>query len=401
MNDIMSNYDILALFEKFPSHFVHKMKKNNLNTYNYIMSNYSHSPRGNKKSELVYQHVHGKKQCVICGSDDVEYRSFKDGHKKHCSRKCMYADKTRMESAKKTLEVKYGDPHYNNRTKCKQTYLERYGAEHNWASGSSVRHKQYDTCLEKHGNRNYNNIEKNKKTLMERYGVEHQSHLPDFLEKSKKTCLGRYGKEYYSQTDEFKEVCIDTSLKKYGVPYPMQSIDVINKMRYTNMLRYGCDSYSKTDEFKDRYEMTSIDRYGVRHPMQNPVIADKQTKSAYKYKKYKLPSGKEINIQGYENFSMDLMIKEHSEEDIITDRNDVPEIWYLHDNKKRRYYPDLFIKSLNLVVEVKSDYTVDLNPFVDELKKKATLNAGYNFLKQVFNSKGKLAYEEKENIITV
>jgi len=35
----------------------------------------------------------------------------------------------------------------------------------------------------------------------------------------------------------------------------------------------------------------------------------------------------------------------------------MPEIWYEFEDKRRRYYPDIYIKSQNKIIEVKSDYT--------------------------------------------
>lgn len=43
-----------------------------------------------------------------------------------------------------------------------------------------------------------------------------------------------------------------------------------------------------------------------------------------------MPSGKIIDYQGYENFALDelLNVENINEDDIITNRKDVPEIWY-------------------------------------------------------------------------
>lgn len=35
----------------------------------------------------------------------------------------------------------------------------------------------------------------------------------------------------------------------------------------------------------------------------------------------------------------------------------MPSIWYDANNKKKRYFPDIYIKKENTIIEVKSDYT--------------------------------------------
>ena len=64
--------------------------------------------------------------------------------------------------------------------------------------------------------------------------------------------------------------------------------------------------------------------------MQIPEIAEKSSKSSkssYLFKKYKMPSNNEINIQGYEKFALDKMFKDNiNEDDILFSKKEVPEI---------------------------------------------------------------------------
>ena len=94
-----------------------------------------------------------------------------------------------------------------------------------------------------------------------------------------------------------------------------------------------------------------------------------------------MPSGKIISCQGYENFALDeLLFKEKiSEDDISTERNCVPEIWfYDKENVRHRYYVDIYIKSQNRCIEVKSSWTNQPKNFVFE-KKEAAENLGYKY----------------------
>jgi len=79
-------------------------------------------------------------------------------------------------------------------------------------------------------------------------------------------------------------------------------------------------------------------------------------KKAYKWKEYTLPSGKIIKIQGYKHFALELLLQIYNENDIITDKKDIPKIWYTSCGIKKLYYPDFYIPNNNLLIEVKSEY---------------------------------------------
>jgi hypothetical protein len=58
----------------------------------------------------------------------------------------------------------------------------------------------------------------------------------------------------------------------------------------------------------------------------------------------------------------------------------MPEIWYYtNDTKKHRYFPDIFIPSQNLIIEVKSTWTYVKAAESLPLKKQACIDKGYNF----------------------
>jgi len=90
-------------------------------------------------------------------------------------------------------------------------------------------------------------------------------------------------------------------------------------------------------------------------------------------------------VQGYENRALDILLKEYSEDEILTDRKDVPEIWYIgEDNKKHRYYTDIYIPKDNLIIEVKSTWTYSDKHDPAKLDKNVrkqigSVIAGYNF----------------------
>ena len=63
----------------------------------------------------------------------------------------------------------------------------------------------------------------------------------------------------------------------------------------------------------------------------------------------------------------------------------MPEIWYIGtDNKQHRYFPDVYIPKTNTIYEVKSEYTLNVNLEINELKFQAVKSAGYNFILKVY-----------------
>lgn len=68
--------------------------------------------------------------------------------------------------------------------------------------------------------------------------------------------------------------------------------------------------------------------------MQSKEIQAKMQVNGKKYKKYRFPSGEIRNVQGYEPFALDLLVKDFKEEDIKTNRLDVPSFAYQLDEKQ-------------------------------------------------------------------
>ena len=130
-----------------------------------------------------------------------------------------------------------------------------------------------------------------------------------------------------------------------------------------------------------------MERYGAEYPCQNNEIFQKQQKR--KWKIYKFPSGKEVKIQGYENYALDKLLEIYDENDICLNF-DIPNFWYSYNGSRKKYIPDIFIKSKNLVIEVKSDYTYKYDLDRNKSKENAVLENGYNFQFMIFNNRKEL-----------
>lgn len=57
----------------------------------------------------------------------------------------------------------------------------------------------------------------------------------------------------------------------------------------------------------------------------------------------------------------------------------MPEIWYNFCSEEHRYYPDFYIPKENILIEVKSEWTLELNKEKNEAKFKAVKELGFNF----------------------
>ena len=91
------------------------------------------------------------------------------------------------------------------------------------------------------------------------------------------------------------------------------------------------------------------------------------------------PSGKVVHIQGFENLALDELLHTYDESDILVGSKNMPKIWYEYATVKRRYYPDIFIPKDNLLIEVKSDFTMRANFEINNIKAQAARDHGYNF----------------------
>ena len=207
-------------------------------------------------------------------------------------------------------------------------------------------------------------------TTLSHYGVEHSMQSAEVREKSKVTMMQKYGVENASQMPQTQEKFKQTSLLRYGVEHPQQSTEIKEKAKATNYLKYG-----------------------VSHYTQNPECSERNQKRAFSTKKYTLPSGRILNYQGYENFGLDRLLNDEriQEDDIVTARTEVPEIWYNDKaGKRRRHYVDIYIKSQNRCVEIKSTWTSQQEKNSVYEKQAAAKLDGLKYEIWIFSHKGKL-----------
>ena len=244
-----------------------------------------------------------------------------------------------------------------------QTNLIKYGTKYP-SQNEVVKQKMKATNLSIFGVEYVSQNEETKckirDTNLKKYGVTAPAKNEVIKQKMKNTNLQKYGFECPLQNKDIQIKSKQTNLIKYGVEYPSQNLEIKTKVKQSCLERFGVEYALQSEEVKNKGKQTSLQKYGYEHYQHNKIFSENASKNAYKLKEFITPSGKQIMCQGYEHFALEYLLYclNIEEEHIITNRIDVPEIWYNDENnKKHRHYVDIFIPTENLCIEVKSTWT--------------------------------------------
>lgn len=222
------------------------------------------------------------------------------------------------------------------------------------------------TCCKDECNKKYN-LDKGREKLIEKYGTKNVWEIEGYRKKFEKNNIEKYGTKYYTSTEEFKFKTQKTFEKKYGV-HP-----------------------TKLESTQDKIKKTNVEKYGYSHRLKDPIKYEEYSRKSFQYKDYIFPSGKKVRIQGYENLAIDLLLKIHDEVNIIIEDSEISqETGKIEYSKDRIYFPDIFIKTENKIIEVKSEYTYECNLAENLEKKDAVLAKKINFEFWIFDAKGNL-----------
>lgn len=181
-----------------------------------------------------------------------------------------------------------------------------------------------------------------------------------------------YGVNYPTQSEKIKEKIKKINFERYGVEHNSQRLDIKEKKRKTSLKNYGVENPSQSSIIKLKKENTSILNFGVKYYCQSQKFNDTFKIYLKKYKNFNLhyQSSYELDFLNYCNDNNYIIY--------VSDYN--KSIKYQFNNEEKIYYPDFFIKNLNLIIEIKSSYWY--NKFFD--KNQAKINCceklGYNYL---------------------
>ncbi len=185
-------------------------------------------------------------------------------------------------------------------------------------------------------------------------------------------------------------------LEKYGYVNPGLIPEVKDKIKSSYQRRFGGHP-KQNKEVQQKWKQTCLEKYGG-HPNQNREVQIKAEKNSYKFKTFTFPSGKTVKYQGYEDRALIELCKSFTEDDIYVGRAEVPIIPFYIEEKEHKYFPDIYLKSENKIIEVKSEWTIKLNRAYVKEKAKGVLQAGYKFELWLYDTKGqnckKMSLEE-------
>ena len=157
---------------------------------------------------------------------------------------------------------------------------------------------------------------------------------------------------YRQQSYHCKECIIKSKIIKVRQRYEEKTDEqkkvIQKKTEDTNMKKFGTKSPTQNKEIKKKQEDTNMKRYGVKAALQNAEIAKKAGKNAYKLKSYILPSGRIINLQGYEHHCID---------DLMKKEGDNQTIGILLCQDKRKVIAEYALRSVKVPIGI-SEYTL-------------------------------------------
>lgn len=216
---------------------------------------------------------------------------------------------------------------------------------------------------------------------IERTGYRIPLQDPAVRAKMEETNLSRYGVKNVSSIPEVKAKIKATVRTRYGVDYVAQEPSFIAKRKATCKERYGAEYPMQVERFKEKSRLTCLARYGVTHPMQHFKTFQKVMRSRFKFKDYRAKDGTLFKFQGYEDVALKrLEAMGIDPKDIVVGRKHMPKVFYYDTGARRRarYYPDIWVRSFNLLIEVKSDFTYGLNKRQAHEKQAACRRLGFS-----------------------
>lgn len=307
----------------------------------YLDNRYTDSQSLRETIKRIQYNIEVRPVCVICGKP-VKFLNGKKNQlfnktccKEHANMldgitvkkvlKDIYSDVNKKQEInnkiRATCLLKYGDEHYSNRIKARETCLQRYGVTSPLKS-EIFKQKSKEICLQK-------------------YGVEYTGQIPEKIEKTHKACLEKYGVDSVFKVQKFRNQSLDTCIKKYA-----SNEDDINSIVNIGQLKY----------VKDKIKNTCLEKYGVENPMQtqyyknliSSILSSNEIQEKIYNTKLKNHS---FNISYQEDVCFDLLKEKYS--DCIR-------------QYKSELYPfncDFYIPSLDLYIEYNGSHYHHYHPF--------------------------------------
>jgi hypothetical protein len=215
-------------------------------------------------------------------------------------------------------------------------------------------------------------------TNLNKRGVEYASQCPEVKAKKVVSSLRHFGVDNPSKAQVVKDQKVKTNMRNRGVDNPMKDPSVVTSMadkyeeehgvrwslqnpevqekgRVRNQLVRGVDYAMQCPEVKAKREENCLEKRGVSHHFHIPEILEKAQRSARTIKSYAY-QGRSFEVQStYEAFVFGKLADKYGIDDVLTQFDeDFPDYAF----QEMGTHPDLYVKSIDLFVEVKSVWTL-------------------------------------------
>ena len=267
----------------------------------------------------------------------------------------------RGQNISKTLQKRTDEQKEETRQLRIMTCLNDYNVEW-YTQTEECKLKIKQTNLERHGDENYNNMEQNKQTKLERYGYEWYNNT----EKRNETNLVRYG--------GIAPACSEDVLAQIRAAWDVKTEEEINEWISSIKAAWDAKTEDEIVEIGKRRIATCKEKYGVSHPMKDPEVHKRQQQSGFKAYDY---PGTDMYYRGENEKHFLDYCKSLGMLNKVTQG---PSLKYIFEDKEHTYHSDFYIKELNLIVEVKSWYTYEVDEARNLAKQMYSVKKGYDHM---------------------
>jgi hypothetical protein len=248
------------------------------------------------------------------------------------------------------------------------------------------------------------------KTLANKYNNGHEGAVRKILKennialRNRKECLTTTVYKANKSKGRIKIKCDNTiqgiislysageSPTQIGKKYNINHVTVKNILIRNNIPTRNQSEAARLDTTKKLKEDTNLKNNGVRNPMQQRIIFDRAMRSGYRFKSHSVGDTVFNNLQGYEPQCIEFLINtlNYLPSDICAGRGyNIPTIKYIKDSKDHFYFPDIYVISKNLLIEVKSVYIFERSREATFIKQQSSKEAGFNHHIMIFDNRGR------------
>jgi len=259
--------------------------------------------------------------------------------------------------------------------KTKMTSMEIYG-ETSAQKNKIVKEKKERTNIERYGGTSPSCSDVVKKkikcTNLKRYGVDNVMKNNEFKNKQNNSLMVNYGVKTPIQNAHIRKKIERTNIERYGSKSPLESSEIKEKIKKHNLNVHGVDYPFQSKSFRDNAEEETLLRYGTKYVAQIERFFLKQQKNSFNLKLHKKTR---LFYRGtYEKDFLDFCYNNK----IYITKGKV--IKYHFQNKTKTYFSDFYMENINLIIEIKSNYTYKRDLKKNLSKQKACIKQNYKFI---------------------